>query len=180
MTQQTFGPEITARAFNENIKHIITDPFNAIIEIISNSWDSGAEEVIIKWPNEPGEQVIIEDDGEGMTEGEFREIWPKISYNRLKFKGKEVTFRRKRVGYREAYGRHGKGRHAPFSFAGSYVVETWKGGKDSKFNVRRDKSKGFEIEPLDIVSKEGNGTKISFKLNENYRNPEDIKKEIVS
>ncbi len=178
MAQQIFGPEITARAFNENIKHIINDPFNAIIEIISNSWDSGAEEVIIKWPNEPGEQVIIEDDGEGMTEEEFREIWPKISYNRLKFKGKEVTFRRKRVGYREAYGQHGKGRHAPFSFAGSYIVETWKDGQDSIFKVKKDKSKGFEIERLKILSKDGNGTKISFKLNENYRSPKDIKKEI--
>lgn len=178
MARQTFGPEITARAFNENIKHIITDPFNAIIEIVSNSWDSGAEEVIITWPDEREEEVIIEDDGEGMTEEEFREIWPKIGYNRLKSKGKEVEFRRKREGYREAYGQHGKGRHSPFCFAGSYIVETWKDGKDSKFKVRRDKTKGFEIEPLEIVSREGNGTKISFKINDNYRDPEEIKKEI--
>ena len=178
MVKQIISPEITARAFNENIQHIITDPFNAIIEIISNSWDAGAEEVIIKWPHERGEEVIIEDNGEGMTEEEFIDIWPKISYNRLKSKGKEVKFRREREGYREAYGQHGKGRHSPFSFAESYLVETWKDGEKSKFKIKRDKIKGFHIEPLETVPKEGSGTIISFKINDNYREPAKIKKEI--
>jgi len=178
MVQQTFGPEITERAFNENIHHIISDPFNAIIEIITNSWDAGAEEVSITWPSEPGGEVIFEDDGEGMTEVEFREIWPKISYSRLDFKDKEVKFRRKREGYREAYGKHGKGRHSPFSFADSYLVETWKDGKSSRFKMKKDKNTGFKIEFLGIESKEGNGTKISFKVNENFREPLEIKKEM--
>jgi hypothetical protein len=178
MADQTFGPEITARAFKENIRHLITDPFTAIIEIISNSWDSGAEEVSIIWPKKSGEEVIIEDDGEGMTEKEFREIWPKISYNRLKLKGKEVTFKREREGNREAYGQHGKGRHSPFCFAESYIVETWKDGYSSKFKVKRDKNEGFVNERLGIVPKQGNGTKISFKLNDNYKEITEIKKEI--
>lgn len=178
MVQEVFGPEITERAFNENVQHIISDPFNAVIEIISNSWDSGAENVLITWPEERGEEVVIEDDGEGMTKEEFREIWPKISYNRLKFKGKEVEFRRKREGYREAYGCHGKGRHAPFCFAGSYTVETWKDGESSKFEIKRDKSNGFRIKELKVAPKEDSGTKLFFKLNENYRRPEEVKKEI--
>jgi len=182
MVKQTFGPEITERAFNENIKHIISDPFNALIEIISNSWDAGAEEVSIKWPDERGEEVIIEDNGEGMTNDEFRDIWPKISYSRLIYKGKEVTFRREREGYREAYGQHGKGRHAPFCFSGSYIIETWKEGNLSKFKIKRDNNKGFIIvdQLSKAISKEGNGTRIVFKANENYREPEEIKKEIAA
>lgn len=178
MAQLTFGPEITERAFNENIKHIISDPFNAVIEIISNSWDSGAEEVLITWPDEREEMVVIEDNGEGMTEEEFREIWPKISYNRLDFKDKEVKFRRQREGYREAYGQHGKGRHSPFSFGNSYIVETWKDGNLSKFKIKKDHKTGFEVERLGTEPKEDSGTKISFKVYENYRGPEKIKEAI--
>lgn len=174
------GPEITARAFKENIKHIISDPFNAVIEIISNSWDAGAEDITITWPDDRGEEVIIEDNGEGMTEIEFRTIYPKMSYSRLKDKGNEVNFRRERKGFREAYGKHGKGRFAPFCFANSFIVETWSHGTNSKFKVKRDKETGFVIEPLESFLKEDSGTKIIFKLNENYRDSELIKKEIGS
>lgn len=180
MVKQTFGPEITDRAFNENIKHIISNPFNAIIEIISNSWDSGAENISITWPNDREEEVVVEDDGEGMTDEEFREIWPKISYNRFEYKGKEVTFRRERKGDREAYGQHGKGRHSPFCFAQSYIVETWKDSQSSKFRIKRDKNTGFKIEALEKVPKKDSGTKISFKINENFRSPEEITKEIAA
>ncbi|OEC85689.1 MULTISPECIES: ATP-binding protein [Methanobacterium] len=178
MARNTFGPEVTEKAFKENTKHIVSDPFNAIIELISNSWDAGAEKIIITWPDERGEEVILEDNGEGMTETEFREIYPKMSYSRLKVKGKEVYFRRKREGYREAYGKHGKGRFAPFCFADSFIVETWKNGQSSKFKIKRDKESGFIIELVETVPKEDSGTKIYFKLNENYRDSEKIKKEI--
>lgn len=178
MSNKTFGPEITARAFKENTQHIVSDPFNAVIEIISNSWDAGAEDITITWPDDRGGEVIIEDNGEGMTEKEFIAIYPKMSYNRLKSKGKEVHFKRKRNGYREAYGKHGKGRFAPFCFANSFIIETWSHGTNSKFKVKRDKETGFVIEQLESCPQDDSGTKIIFKLNENYRDSKKIKKEI--
>lgn len=178
ISNESFGPEITERAFNENINNIINNPFNAIIEIISNSWDAGAEKVNITWPDDTGKDAIIEDNGEGFTELEFRKIWPKISYNRLESKGNIIKFRRQREGERIAYGKYGKGRHAPFCFTDTYFVETWKNGYKSKFKITRDKSQGFKIVLLESVPKEDSGTKIYFKINKEYREINEIKNEI--
>lgn len=179
MTQTSFGrPVLTERGFNENIHHIISDPLNALVEIISNCSDAGAEEVNITWPDDINQTASIEDNGEGMTEKDFESIWPRINYNRIKSKGKLVTFRIKREGDREAYGQHGKGRHAPFCFADSFIIETWKDGFSSKFKIRRDKDYGFNYDLLNKTKKEGNGTKISFKIQDNYRDLEIVKNEI--
>ncbi|WP_169805391.1 ATP-binding protein [Methanobrevibacter cuticularis] len=109
---------MTARSFKDHVKNIVSDPYVAIVELISNSWDAGAEEVKITWPEKVGQKIIIEDNGEGMTKEKFLKIWRTLGYNRTEEQGRGVTYRTKRKGYREAYGKNGKGRHAPFCFTG--------------------------------------------------------------
>ncbi|MDR3063603.1 MAG: ATP-binding protein [Methanobrevibacter sp.] len=135
--QQTFGPIVTARSFKDHVKSIVGDPYIAMVELISNSWDAGAENVKITWPEETGGEMIIEDDGEGMSKEEFLKIWRTLGYNRTEKQGREVTHRTKRIGYREAYGKNGKGRHAPFCFAEIYNVETWKNNECSHFKIKK-------------------------------------------
>lgn len=194
MTQLTLVPEVTERAFKENIQHIISNPIQAIVEIVSNSWDAGAEEVLITWPEKPNELAIIEDNGEGMSKTEFENIWPKMSYSRIDSRGKYVEFRRNREGEREVYGKHGKGRHAPFCFANKYTIKTWKNWIPSDFEIVRNKEDGFNViseEDEDAIQNASNeieidkeswdsGTQVSFKIIDNYRSPQEIIEEIGS
>ena len=83
-------PEVTRKAFKEHIKPIISNPFNAIVELIANAYDAGATELNITWPlkntldNEnESTTAIFKDNGKGMSNDEFIEIWKELSYNRL-------------------------------------------------------------------------------------------------
>lgn len=119
---------------------VITDPFVAIVELIANSSDAGADKVEITWPAEPGEPVSIRDNGIGMTEAEFRRRWSQFNYNRRIEQGIEVTFPKgvkKRA--RRPFGRNGIGRHAAFFFGPSYIVETCKDGQRTRFQVTRNR-----------------------------------------
>ena len=50
-------------------------PDNALTELIANAWDAGARNVNVTIPEAEDEKIIIEDDGTGMTEEEFRQRW---------------------------------------------------------------------------------------------------------
>ncbi len=192
MKQLTLVPKVTERAFKEHIHSIISNPIQAIVEIISNCWDAGAEEVLITWPEQPNEMVVIEDNGEGMSKKEFREIWPKMSYNRIASRGDYVEFRRKREGEREVYGKQGKGRHAPLCFANKYIIKTWKNWIPSEFEIVRNSEDGFKVfceeDEVQEQSNEkeihdkswDNGTQVSFKIVDNYRSPEQVIEELGS
>ncbi len=72
--------------------HIITDLGVALIELIANSYDAGASQVNILWPDEAGEELKIEDNGAGMTSDEFNRRWKTLKYNRLNELGDDVIF----------------------------------------------------------------------------------------
>ena len=55
--------------------HIISDPGVALIELIANSYDAGATEVKIKWPDQIPGDFEISDNGTGMSREEFNRRW---------------------------------------------------------------------------------------------------------
>ena len=55
-------------------------------------WDAGAHNVSITIPYEEHEEIIVEDDGTGMTDEEFHSRWMTLNYDRQKRQGKEVSF----------------------------------------------------------------------------------------
>lgn len=155
-------PSFTESFLDYHAGRVISDPQVAIVELVANSWDAGADRVEITWPQAPEETLSVSDNGTGMTIEEFRQRWPTLNYNRVDTQGSVVDFPpgvRKRS--RLAFGRSGIGRHAMFCFADEYFVETRKDGQSVLFRVRRcfgPSPFGFQL--LDQREVSDHGTRI--------------------
>ncbi len=127
------------RFLKQHARRVVTNPEVAIVELISNCSDAGADLVEICWPSESGDKFSIQDNGTGMTHDEFVRIWETLAYNR-RSEGKEILFppgNTENKG-RKLYGRNGKGRFSLFCFDDQYEVETVKNGERSVFSVIRN------------------------------------------
>lgn len=147
-------------------------PDNALTELIANAWDAGARNVNITIPEEENEKIIIEDDGIGMTEDEFKQRWLTLNYNRIKNQGIDVEFPSDVENLkRKAYGRNGIGRHSMFCFNNTYKLATWKDGKE--FSCDIDICSGtapFKVLNPKIIEKEGHGTRLETRVKRNLPN----------
>lgn len=146
-----------------NNRSITSNNDIALTEFVANAWDAGAHNVCITIPFEEHEEIIVEDDGTGMTDEEFRSRWMTLNYDRQKRQGKEVVFP---VGVespkRIAYGRNGVGRHGMLCFSDSYTVETWKDGKCNSYAIAVSQGDApFKIIKHTTSDKLGHGTKVS-------------------
>jgi hypothetical protein len=115
---------------HDHVGQIIDEPTVAVLELIANCYDAGANRVEVKWPALPGEDLSITDNGIGMTREEFETRWRTLKYDRIAAQGSDVIFptdlpSKKRT----AFGHNGKGRFSPLCFADEYKVETWRDGK---------------------------------------------------
>jgi len=160
---------------------IMTDPSIALVELVANASDAGADRVDITWPNSVPGRMAVEDNGTGMTREEFDHRWLTLSYNRAQEQGEDIHFpARNRMSNRKAFGRNGKGRHAVFCFSDNYFVETWKDGYCSIFEVVR--SSGLtplavrEVRPAHV--KPGHGTEISTIVDRNHL-PVDVVRTLI-
>jgi hypothetical protein len=158
--QFTFGSGF----LHDHAGQIIDDPRVAIIELVANCYDAGANEVRIQWPTVPGKVLSITDNGTGMTRTELERRWMTLAYNRPAEQGTEVEFppgvpKVKRT----AFGHNGKGRFSPFCFGDKYTVETWRDGKGVRASVQMTQGSNvpflFEIEQE--APRQGYGTTIS-------------------
>ncbi|MBN8658515.1 MAG: ATP-binding protein, partial [Anaerolineae bacterium] len=178
-----FAPQFGDGFLQDHAGKIISDPKIALVELIANSWDAGADMVEIVWPENHGDLFSISDNGTGMTFDEFRHRWSHLKYNRKHEQGDDVEFPFDNMNSsRKAFGRNGKGRHAMFCFSDSYVVKTTKNGTKSVFEVRKafDSSAPFLVYPVDQVDERGHGTSISANLYLNYLTIQDIRELIGS
>ena len=156
---------------------IMTDPKIAIVELVANSWDAGADRVDITWPDTFRGFVEIKDSGTGMTYEEFTERWRELNYNRVEAQGDEVEFPPDNLkSHRKAFGRNGKGRHSMFCFTDEYLVETWRDGQANRFRVARTSGRTpFTITSEDQFPREGHGTIISATLVFNHLSVQDVR-----
>ena len=156
-----FGPDF----LRDHAGQIITDPRIAMVELIANAYDAGADLVRITWPAEPGDTLEIVDNGTGMTAAEFDRRWRTLNYKRAVEQGPyaEWPSDAPRKHQRIAFGQNGKGRHGAFCFADIYNVETW---RDEKLTLARvELATGGGAEPFlstveDGGSRAGHGTVI--------------------
>jgi hypothetical protein len=172
-TQQNYFPRFGISFLEDHARRMISDPKIALIELIANCWDAGANRVDVNWPKESKPDVIeIRDDGTGMTNEEFTHRWLELNYNRKQSQGEDVVFPAdNQTSHRKAYGLNGKGRHSMFCFASEYKVETWKNGEANIFIIKR--AGGISTTPYTVTnerkeSKDGHGTIISTEMTRNY------------
>lgn len=146
-----------------NNRSITSNNDIALTEFVANAWDAGAHNVNITIPFAEHERIVVEDDGTGMTDEEFRNRWMTLNYDRQKRQGKEVLFpddveSSKRI----AYGRNGVGRHGMFCFSDDYTVDTWKNGKCNTYDIGVSQGDSpFKILKHTTCDKDGHGTRIS-------------------
>jgi len=103
---------------HDHVGQIIDDPAVAVVELIANCYDAGADRVTVLWPDLPGKTLSITDNGTGMTRQEFERRWKTLAYDRVAEQGTQVVFP-PGVGTakRTAFGHNGKGRFSPLCFS---------------------------------------------------------------
>lgn len=159
--------------------NIVYDMSIAFAELVANSWDAGATRVDITIPQKQGKQIIIEDNGIGMTDEEFRNRWMVIAYNCVDHQGEYIDF----IGAnntkikRLVYGRNGVGRHDLVCFDEYYTIETWKEGILNTYKIAvSGGNSAFSIEKHTQSPKTGSGTKITVNATKHLPDPVAISK----
>jgi len=94
----------------------------AIFELVKNAYDADAEEVTVKFVNlnQPHQQIIIEDDGHGMTNKIIQDVWLTIGTDFKRGKNRKESKKFKRV----SFGNKGVGRLAVHKLAKKITLET--------------------------------------------------------
>jgi hypothetical protein len=145
-----------------------TSPEIALTELVANAWDAGATIVDIFIPDDLGQNLIIQDNGTGLTKDEFYTRWMKLGYNRIKHQGKKVEFPKGVELQRQAYGRNGIGRHGMLCFNNEYQVITNKDGKESDFIISTNSEKEpFLIKSEKFSKSKLTGTKLIVEVQKN-------------
>lgn len=124
------------------IEHLGIDmyqsPVAAIAELISNAWDADSTEVTVSLSGHVGNgaEIVISDNGEGMTLHQCQQRYLKVGYNRRKDRDSEKT-----RGGRPVMGRKGIGKFAGFGIANIVEVESVSGETGEKTVFRLDVEK---------------------------------------
>ena len=164
-------PRFAEGFLKDHAGQIISNAHVAIIEIVANCWDAGADRVDIEWPEAAPGPFTVRDNGTGMTAAEFEARWVELAYSRLVYQGEDVEFPpENRHSLRKAFGRNGKGRHAFFCFSDEYVVITSRHGEVSAFRVRRSNwsTTPFTIERANDDGAVGHGTMVRANVDNNH------------
>lgn len=147
----------------------------AIQELVDNSWDADADTVWITLPEViTGDELIVEDDGSGMTEQEVRSEYLKIARDRRQTKGDRTPRKNRPV-----KGRKGVGKFAGLMMAGVMRLNTRARGNATTLTIRKeDLRSGPELEALSLpieahkCDPAAHGTEIRLsKLEQHWNHP---------
>ena len=143
----------------------------SLAEIVANAWDADATRVSISYSDDgPPPEIVVEDNGSGMTFDECEGRYLNVGYDRRKGDPKAKT----RLG-RPVMGRKGIGKFAGFGIARTISVETTskETGETTKFDMNADLLRSAEYvgAGADIrattqkaaASKDSHGTKITLR-----------------
>ena len=112
--------DLTLRFHGRIIDHLgiqmYTSPVAAIAELVANAWDADATKVEITLPASTTDNLVVKDDGTGMTFTECQDRYLNVGYNRRETSPSDRT-----AGGRRVLGRKGIGKFAGFGI--SHVIE---------------------------------------------------------
>lgn len=125
-------------------RDLISDKFIAVFELVKNSYDAGAHSVVITFQdlNGTNPQIIISDDGCGMSYDDILGKWLFVAYSAKKGKNND-SFRNSIK--RNLAGAKGVGRFS-CDRLGSKLTLTTKTDSDSKANVIHIDWDKFEVD----------------------------------
>lgn len=175
--EQSFDSLFEEDYLLRNLGRIAHDSEVALTELVANAWDAGASLVDITIPAARLLDLVVEDDGHGMSSAQFKGRWMKLSYDRIKHQSQNVEFPPDRAEWRRrAYGRNGVGRHGMLCFSDFYEVSTWREGKGATFVVTtHSQQTPFKIESETSFIKTGHGTRLSVRVERHLPNADRIR-----
>lgn len=132
-------------------------PVAAVAELIANAWDADATQVAVTLPadNLPSAELVVRDNGAGMTFTECQERYLNVGRNRRLEDGERTP------GGRPALGRKGIGKFAGFGIARVVEIETVsaKTGERTIFSLDLQKLRSDEFvgesQEIDVLAAEG-------------------------
>lgn len=130
-------------------KQLITDEFIAIFELVKNSFDAHARNVVVIFENLKGSnpKIIIKDDGKGMNFNELKNKWLFVGYS-AKSDGSEDEDYRHNLGVKRVYaGAKGVGRFSCDRLGSTLKLTTRKDDKNSLTEVLHTNWRKFEEDP---------------------------------
>ena len=156
------------------IKHLGLQMYSTlppvIGELVANGWDANATKVEITIPETPIDEqtseIVISDDGIGMSDKEIREKYLIVGRDRRENEQSDETpppYNRK------VMGRKGIGKFSAFGIAKEIDVESIKDGEVSHFRMNYDEllekadERSIEFPPLDPTQTVSKGTKIILR-----------------
>ena len=188
-TDKTVKVRFNSRIIDQLGTDMYQSPVSAIAELISNAWDADAENVIITYPAEniasPNAEIVIKDDGIGMSFEELQDKYLNIGYNRRGSNMESLTAKGRRI-----MGRKGLGKFSGFGIATLIEIESISKVTGEKFIFKMDLDEfrkqetdaGFDFtakqwplesyEQPDLTKMEEHGTTIRLKnltLSKNIR-----------
>jgi len=139
LSQELLEQDEESLRFSIDAKHIHRLGFElvgkqetALSELIKNAYDADATEVIIEFKNytKPGGQLVIQDDGHGMTADQIRNNWMRISTDDKVTNPVSPGYKRPRAG------RKGIGRFAIERLGKDLILETCVKGYNEGLRVQ--------------------------------------------
>lgn len=163
--QMTFTPNTIEHL---GVKMYSTLP-PVIAELVANSRDADASEVYITLKDTDNKEIIVSDNGHGMSFDDINDKFLRIGRNRRVAESKEET-----PGGRKVIGKKGLGKLSFFGIAHEIEVVTIKDKKKNSFLMKwdnilsetdSDKQKNYnpEIIDFDVDTDEDNGTTVTLR-----------------
>jgi signal transduction histidine kinase len=115
-------------------RDLISTDHIAIAELVKNSYDAGATQVTLELKRNPPQELVISDDGSGMSLEDFELYWMSPGYSEKPDVGEIEVHHHARA----LLGEKGIGRFAADKLAEELVVITKKKGEDEALWVRFD------------------------------------------
>ena len=158
------------------IKHLGLQMYSTlppvIGELVANGWDANATKVEITIPETPIDEqtseIVISDDGIGMSDKEIREKYLIVGRDRRENEQSDETSPPYSHS-RKVMGRKGIGKFSAFGIAKEIDVESIKDGEVSHFRMNYDEllekadERSIEFPPLDPTQTVSKGTKIILR-----------------
>ncbi|MET8758529.1 ATP-binding protein [Lentzea sp. NPDC004782] len=148
----------------------------AIAELCANAYDADAKIVKINYTDS---QIVISDDGLGMTTSDMKEKYLHLGRDR---RGDESENGELTQSGRAVIGNKGIGKLAGFGIVQTMTIETWKSGEKTRLTLDRDaldtveELESFDLQPTvtKVRSKTSSGTTITLSdFLEEVKRPED-------
>lgn len=134
-------------------KDLINDKYIAVFELVKNAYDAGAHNVEIEFINDDMPQLIIKDDGCGMSYDDIINKWLFVAYSEKK----EVNLEKKGKDYRQKFkrqfaGAKGVGRFSCDRLGSKLDIVTFTEKSDVEHILKIDWSKFEEDDEKEFVN----------------------------